>query len=60
MRHFLLFGGTPCVMYGTGDIRLAHQTDEFVSLAAVVAATKAVAVAVTDWCGVDESAVGLT
>ncbi len=51
MRHFLLFGHTPCVMYGAGDVRLAHYTDESVALADVKAATLTVALAIADWCG---------
>ncbi len=52
MRHFLLFGETPCVMYGAGDVRLAHYTDESVPLEDVVTATKTIAVMVAGWCGV--------
>jgi acetylornithine deacetylase len=52
MRHFLLFGGTPCVMYGAGDVRLAHFTDESVPIEDVVTATKTIAVMVAGWCGV--------
>jgi acetylornithine deacetylase len=52
MRHFLLFGETPCVMYGAGDVRLAHFTDESVPLEDVVTATKTIAVMVAGWCGV--------
>jgi acetylornithine deacetylase len=51
MRHFLLFGDTPCVMYGAGDVRLAHHTDESISIAEVVAATKTIALAIVNWCG---------
>jgi acetylornithine deacetylase len=54
MRHFLIFGGTSCVMYGAGDVRLAHFTDESVPLEDVVTATKTVAVAIARWCGVEE------
>jgi acetylornithine deacetylase len=52
MRHFLLFGETPCVMYGAGDVRLAHFTDESVPIEDVVTATKTIAVMVAGWCGV--------
>lgn len=55
MRHFLLFGDTPCLMYGAGDVRLAHYTDEHIPLEDVVTATKTIAVAIADWCGVDET-----
>lgn len=55
MRHFLLFGDTPCLMYGAGDVHLAHYTDEHVPLDDVITATKTIAVAIADWCGVDET-----
>jgi len=54
MRHFLRAGGMPCLMYGAGDVRVAHFTDEFVSLADVLTATKTIAVTIADWCGTDE------
>jgi acetylornithine deacetylase len=52
MRHFLLFANTPCVMYGAGDVRVAHYTDEHVPLDQVVTLTKTIAVATARWCGV--------
>ncbi len=52
MRHFIHFGGMPCVMYGAGDIRLAHAPDEHLPIADLLTATKVVAVALTEWCGV--------
>ncbi|MEA2528952.1 MAG: acetylornithine deacetylase [Thermomicrobiales bacterium] len=55
MRHFLLFGETPCVMYGAGDVRLAHFTDESVPIEDVVTATKTIALTIATWCGVDSS-----
>ena len=36
MRLFVNEGSTPCVMYGPGDVRLAHGADERVSLEEVV------------------------
>ena len=35
MRLFVNEGGTPCVIYGPGDVRLAHGADESVPLAEV-------------------------
>ena len=35
MRLFINEGGTPCVMYGPGDVKVAHSADEHVPLAEV-------------------------
>ena len=35
MRLFINEGGTPCVMYGPGDVKVAHSADEHVPLAQV-------------------------
>jgi acetylornithine deacetylase len=51
MRHFIHFGGMPCVMYGAGDIRLAHGPDEYLELEELFTAVKVVAAAVVEWCG---------
>ncbi len=32
MRLFVNVGGTPCVIFGPGDVRVAHSADEHVSL----------------------------
>ena len=55
MRLFLLLGQTPCVMYGAGDVRLAHHADEQIAVEEVLTATKTIAVLVAGWCGVDEA-----
>lgn len=52
MRHFIAFGGMPCVMYGAGDIKLAHAPDEYLEIDELLTAVKVVAVALADWCGV--------
>lgn len=54
MRHFIEFGGMPCVMYGAGDIRVAHAPDEHLAVADLLTATKVVAIALTEWCGVTQ------
>ena len=35
MRLFINHGNTPTVMYGPGDVKVAHAADEFVALAEV-------------------------
>lgn len=51
MRHFLLFGDTPCVMYGAGDVRLAHHANESIALDDIKTATLTIALAIARWCG---------
>jgi len=55
MRHFLLFGNTPCLMYGAGDVRLAHYTDESIALEDIRTATLTIALAIAEWCGVHDN-----
>jgi acetylornithine deacetylase len=52
MRLFICFGGMPCVMYGAGDVNVAHAPDEHVSITELMTATKTVACLLADWCGV--------
>ena len=52
MRHFIKFGGMPCVMYGAGDIRVAHAPDEYLEFEELLTAIKVVAEFLADWCGV--------
>ena len=43
MRMFIGVGGTPCVVFGPGDVRLAHAADESVPLAEVEACARVLA-----------------
>jgi acetylornithine deacetylase len=54
MRLFIHFGDTPCVMYGAGDVNVAHAPDEHISVTELLTATTTVACLLADWCGVDE------
>ncbi len=51
MRLFIRFGDTPCVMYGAGDVNVAHALDEHVSITELMTATKTIACLLADWCG---------
>lgn len=53
MRHFILFGETPCLMYGAGDVTLAHHTDESISIDDALTASKTIALLVNRWCSDD-------
>ena len=52
MRLIVRFGGTPCVMYGAGDVRDAHAPDEHINIPDLITATKTVAFLISAWCGV--------
>jgi acetylornithine deacetylase len=43
MRLLINEGGTPCVVFGPGDVRVAHAADEHVALADVVACARTLA-----------------
>jgi acetylornithine deacetylase len=52
MRHFVLTGGVPCVMFGAGDVRLAHSPNESIPIDDLLAAITTTAVFIANWCGV--------
>ena len=52
MRHFVVTGGVPCVMFGAGDVRLAHAPDESIPLEDLFMAVTTTAVFIAEWCGV--------
>jgi acetylornithine deacetylase len=45
-------GGTPAVLFGAGDIRRAHQPDEWVDVDELVALARTLAVTAMRFCGV--------
>jgi acetylornithine deacetylase len=55
MRLFIHFGGIPCLMYGAGDVNVAHAPDEHISITELLSATTTVACLLVDWCGGDEN-----
>jgi acetylornithine deacetylase len=52
MRLFINEGDTPCVMYGPGDVKVAHSADENVPLAEVEECARVLAAWVVDELGV--------
>ncbi|MCW5850533.1 MAG: ArgE/DapE family deacylase [Anaerolineae bacterium] len=50
LRLFTNHARIPAVLYGAGDVSLAHGVDESITLADVVTATKVVALMVARWC----------
>ncbi|HEV2128325.1 MAG TPA: ArgE/DapE family deacylase [Thermomicrobiales bacterium] len=53
MRLFIDIGEMPTVIYGGGDVRLAHAVDEYIELDEVLGAAETLALAICDWCGYD-------
>jgi acetylornithine deacetylase len=43
MQMFVNVGGTPCVIFGPGDVRVAHSADEHVPIAEVEACAQVLA-----------------
>jgi len=52
-RVFVLYGDTPCLVFGPRSENI-HGFDERVSLESVRDVTRAIALFVADWCGVEE------
>lgn len=53
-RHFLQIAGIPCVVYGAGDVTLAHQTDERMDIESLLTATRTIALSIAAWCGLND------
>lgn len=51
LRLFTNHARIPAVLYGPGDVVNAHTVDEFIDLDEVVAATKVLALTISQWCG---------
>ena len=51
MRLLVNVGQTPTVMFGPGDVRVAHRPDEFVPIADLRAVTRTLALAALRFCG---------
>jgi acetylornithine deacetylase len=54
MRLFITVGETPCVLFGPGDVRLAHAADERVPLDEVEACARVLAAWVVEQLGIVE------
>jgi len=52
MRHFVNTGGVPCVMFGAGNVRLAHAPNEFIPQEDLLTAVMTTALLIARWCGV--------
>jgi len=53
LRLFTNHGGMHAVLYGPGDVRVAHSLNEYVPLDEVRLVSKVVAQTIANWCGSD-------
>ncbi len=51
MRLLVLEGNTPTVLFGPGDVRKAHQPDEYVSIDELITAARTLALVALRFCG---------
>jgi acetylornithine deacetylase len=51
MRIFNLYAGIPTVMYGPGDVSLAHTVNEHIEIDRAIEAVCSVALMIVNWCG---------
>ncbi len=49
-RHFGNQGGIPAIVYGPGDIKMAHSADEYISLDDYIKGIKVLALTIYRWC----------
>ena len=51
--------GVPGIMFGPGDIAMAHAPNEYVEIKKLVDATKVLLLLITEWCGWQEKKEGV-
>jgi acetylornithine deacetylase len=51
MRIFNLYGHIPAVLYGPGDVSLAHTVDEYIEVDLALEAVCTIAMMIHNWCG---------
>ncbi|MBC8161207.1 MAG: ArgE/DapE family deacylase [Roseiflexaceae bacterium] len=55
MRLLVNLGQVPTVMFGPGDVRLAHKPDEHVPVADLIAVVRTLALTALRFCGVEDT-----
>jgi acetylornithine deacetylase len=50
LRFFTNIANMPAVLYGPGDVRVAHSANEFVPINEVISVAKVLALTICNWC----------
>lgn len=50
MRIFNIYGNTPTLLYGPGDVSIAHTVNENIEVAAVMETVNTIALMIVNWC----------
>ena len=51
LRLFTNYAKIPTVLYGPGDVRIAHSANEYVEIEHVMTAVEVIANLIVRWCG---------
>ena len=51
LRLFTNHADIPCVLFGPGDVRLAHAANEYVDIKEIMFSTEIIANMIVNWCG---------
>lgn len=47
-------GSTPVVVFGPGETKLAHDSNEYIEVDKMMDVAKIIALTIIEWCGVEE------
>jgi acetylornithine deacetylase len=50
MRIRVLYDNTPSILFGPGDLGLAHRVDEYIEVEELLAFIKILALGMLQWC----------
>lgn len=45
-------GQTPVIVFGPGEVKAAHQANEYIEVRALIDAVKIISLFIMEWCGV--------